>query len=62
MQQSTPANMAMPSAVMEVGSDRDTWLPDCRSCTCCKGYVYACAAQMCRELGECACRYGAQKT
>ena len=34
---------------------QDTWFPAHRNCSCCKGYVNACTAPMCLDLGVCGC-------
>ncbi|CAM9632318.1 unnamed protein product, partial [Ectocarpus sp. 13 AM-2016] len=34
---------------------RDTWFPKARDCTCCKGFVYGCTADICDSMGQCTC-------
>jgi hypothetical protein len=29
-----------------------------KDCSCCKGFIYACGNEMCRDLGVCTCSYG----
>ena len=36
-------------------ADKETWFPNHRDCSCCKGYVYACTAEVCVQLGICGC-------
>ena len=54
----------MPSAILTSFSffnsrtcarSQDTWFPAHRNCSCCKGYVNACTAPMCLDLGVCGC-------
>ncbi|KAG5185982.1 hypothetical protein JKP88DRAFT_268118 [Tribonema minus] len=33
----------------------DTWFPRSRDCTCCRGFVYGCAGDICAALGKCTC-------
>ena len=37
---------------------KDTWVASARSCTCCKGFIYACSGQTCDALGVCFCTAG----
>ncbi|CAM9160945.1 unnamed protein product [Choristocarpus tenellus] len=34
---------------------KDTWFPRCRDCSCCKGYMYGCKADICESIGQCTC-------
>jgi len=41
-------------------SDDEKWFPKYRNCECCKGFVYKCEGETCRNLGKCYCKIKAQ--
>eukprot|EP00752_Nemacystus_decipiens_P012744 g11285.t4 len=43
------------SATDDLQDLKDTWFPKARDCTCCKGYVYGCTADICQMMGQCTC-------
>ena len=36
--------------------DEDKWLPKYKDCECCHGFVYKCAGESCKNLGQCYCK------
>ena len=36
--------------------DEDKWYPQYKDCSCCKGFVYNCKGQVCKDLGQCYCK------
>lgn len=39
-----------------ISEDEDKWLPKYKDCPCCKGYVFNCSGQVCKDLGQCYCK------
>lgn len=37
-------------------SDDEKWFPKYKDCTCCEGYIYKCAGDVCTSLGVCFCK------
>ena len=48
-------NFSSSSSPYSRSLSQDTWYPAHRNCSCCKGYVNACTAPMCLDLGVCGC-------
>ena len=36
--------------------DEDKWFPKYKDCECCKGFVYKCPGESCKNLGQCYCK------
>lgn len=34
---------------------KDTWYPQARNCSCCKGFIFGCETEICVNLGKCTC-------
>jgi len=41
-------------------SDDEKWFPKYRNCECCKGFVYKCEGDTCKNLGKCYCKVQSQ--
>ena len=40
----------------EISEDEEKWLPEYKDCECCHGFVYKCAGESCKNLGQCYCK------
>lgn len=37
-------------------SDDEKWFPKFENCECCKGFIYQCKGETCKDLGVCFCK------
>ena len=44
------------NAIDEEESDEEKWFPKYRNCKCCKGLIYKCSGEICKNLGVCYCK------
>lgn len=49
-------SMAELNAFDEEESDEDKWFPQFKDCYCCKGLIYKCDGEVCKNLGVCFCK------
>lgn len=49
-------NFAELNAFDDEESDEDKWFPQYKDCYCCKGLIYKCEGEVCKNLGVCFCK------